>query len=440
MSPPQSFARLTALNILANITVPLASLADTAMLGRLTDIRFLAGVALASVLFDYVYWTFGFLRMGTTGLTAVASGRGDEQEVGAVLYRALATALSIGLAILLLQGPIGLLGFRLLSGDAGVESAGLEYFSIRIWAAPATLANFAVTGWLLGRGRSGLVLAVTTLGTVSNVAFNYWFIVLLGWNAFGAGLGTLLAQCLMLGANLLLVLPRSTIQSIDWAQAFAPRRLRDLWTLNFDLVIRTFCLLTVFALFTNVSAIMGTDLLAANTLLLRLLTFAAFWIDGAAFATETWAGYLVGSGDRRGLGRLLRGSLVTGIAFAMFFLLALALVPGRILGLLTSHLNVVAGAIQYAFWLAPALLVGSVAYILDGYFLGLTDARALRNSMLLSFAVGFAPLAFWAHSISNNHLLWAALSAFMAARVVALGRKVPSTLALDSPSPLPDGS
>ena len=207
---PRRFARLTALNILANVAVPLAGLVDVAMLGHLSDLSFLAGVALATILFDYLYWTFGFLRMGTTGVTAQALGRGDDAEVHLTLYRALAFAAGTGAAILLLQVPLGELGFLLLSGGPAVEAAGREYFAARIWAAPAALANFAFLGWYLGREESGRALVMTVVGGFANIGFNYLFIVRLGLAARGAGLGTMTSQYLMLAvaAGMFLARPR----------------------------------------------------------------------------------------------------------------------------------------------------------------------------------------------------------------------------------------
>lgn len=422
------FRRLTALNILANVSVPLASLADTAMLGRLTDIRFLAGVALATVLFDYLYWSFGFLRMGTTGLTAVAAGRDDARELTAVLYRAVLSSLAIGGVILLASRPIAELGFHLLTGASAVEDAGRAYFEARIWGAPAVLVNFACVGWLLGKGRSGQVLVSTVVASLSNVGFNYWFIVRLDWQAFGAGLGTTLSQYLMLVVHVALISRLGSLERFDRRRVLAADRLWSLARLNADLLIRTFCLLTAFALFTNTSAIFGTAVLAANTILLRLLNFAAYAIDGVAFATETLAGRFLGRADRSGLISLLRLALASGIAFAAAFLVVLAVAPAPLLGLLTSHLEIVALATRHAPWLGATLLLGSVAYVLDGFFLGLTAGRTLRNAMLVSLGLAIVPFGWLALRAGSVPLLWAAMVTFMAVRVLTLGCAVPATL------------
>jgi len=423
-SPPASllrrFVRLTYLNILANVAVPLAGLVDTAMLGHLDDIRFLAGVALASVIFDLLYWSFGFLRMGTTGLTAQAVGRGDRDEVFLTLYRGVAFGVAAGVALWLLQSPLESLGFTALSGEPGVEAAGRDYFGARIWAAPVTLTNFTFLGWFLGREESGRALALTLTAALSNVGFNFLFIVYLGWAAYGAGVATALSQVLMLAVALALFagLP----ERVPWrgSQVLDREHLAAFFRLNRDILIRTLCLVGSFAVFINLSSVLGTGVLAANAILQRLQSLAAYLIDGAAFATESLAGILRGA-DRPGeLHRLVRLAMVTGVGFGLAFLAGLALAPGSVLGLLTSHQEVIATARTFVPWLTPVLVLGAVAFIYDGLFIGLTSGRALRNSMLVSSLVVFLPLALWAVARDSNHLLWLAMAAFMAARAGTL--------------------
>jgi MATE family multidrug resistance protein len=418
------FFRLTAINILANLTIPLASLVDTGMLGHLADLRFLAGVALSSVLFDFIYWSFNFLRMGTTGLTAQAVGRGEPGEVYRTLYRSLALAAALAAAILVLQVVLREAGFALLAGAPGVEAAGREYFAGRIWGAPAVLANFALLGWFLGREESGRALAMSLTANVFNVALNYLFIIRLGLAARGAGLATMLSQYAMLIVAVALLLHtrrREGAVPWRWREVLDRGALAHLLRLNRDLLVRTFLLMSVFAVFLNLSATLGTVMLATNSILDRLLLFAAFAIDGAAFATESLAGIFRGRGDGVALRRLVRLSMATGVAFAAAFLAVLLSAQDAIYGLLTSHREVVDLARVYGLWLIPVLLIGAVAYVYDGLFLGLTAGPALRNSMLLSTLGVFAPLAAVAAVLGSNHLLWAAMVALMAARAATLG-------------------
>jgi len=421
-SLPRRFFRLTGLNILANVTVPLAGLVDTAMLWHLADIRFLAGAALAVLLFEYLYWSCGFLRMATTGTTAQARGRGDAPEVYRVLYRSLALGVAIGLAFLVLAWPIRELGFALLAGSGGVEAAGRDYFAARIWDAPATLANFALLGWFLGREESGRALALTLTATLSNVVFNYGFIVYLGLAAFGSGLGTACSQYLMLAVGIGFFLRSPGRVPFRWREVVDRERLRPLLHLNRDILVRTLCLETAYALFSNWSALAGTVVLAGNTLLLRLVLMASYLVDGVAFAAESLAGTFFGQGDRAGLRRLTRLTLATGAGFAAAFLALFALAPRAILGLLTSHGEVVASALRYAPWLAPVILAGAFAFLFDGLLLGLTQGRVLRNALLVSTLAVFLPLALAGRFTGSVHVLWLALAAFMAARALTLGQ------------------
>lgn len=415
------FWRLALLNIASNVTVPLVGLVDTGLLGHLPDVRFLAGVALASVLFDYLYWSFGFLRMGTTGSTAQAVGRGDDAEVYRVLYRSLTMAVAVGVVLLLLQIPLRELGFSLLAGAPGVEAAGREYFGARIWAAPVALANFTLLGWYLGREQSGRALAMTAVANLANVLLDWIFIVRLGWAARGAGWATVLSQCLMLLTALLFLGRLRDRPAGAWRGALRGEQLRSLLRLNRDILVRTVALLTAFALFTNCSALLGTVVLAANSILLRILSLAAYLIDGVAFAAESLVGVLVGAGDRTGLRALVRMALLVGLLCAVPFAVAMVAFPRPLLELLSSHGPTVETAVESAAWMVPTLLVGALAYVLDGVFLGLTAGRALRNAMLLSLLVGFVPLGLLGTRLHSNPLLWAALATFMAARVATLG-------------------
>jgi MATE family multidrug resistance protein len=430
-SLPRRFFRLTGINILTNLTVPLAGLVDTALLGHLPDIRFLAGVALASLVFDVLYWSFGFLRMGTTGTTAQAVGRGDAAEVHRVLYRALVVALALGVALLALARPLGDLALLLLGGAPGVEAAGREYFAARIWGAPAALANFAFLGWFLGREESGRALAMSATANLVNLALDWLLIVELGMAAEGAGLATAASQYAQLAValGLFAAMRRRDAAAAGgggWLPAWSRAGVFDrdsfaaLFRLNRDILVRTLCLVAAFAVFTNTSSLLGTAVLAANAILLRLFNLASYSIDGAAFATESLAGVFRGAGDRLGLRRLNRLALATGAAFATLFVAVLFVAPGPVMALLTAHPDVAARAAAGLVWLAPVVLLGALAFVWDGLFLGLTAGRALRNSMLLSLAV-FLPVAALALAAESNALLWLAMVLFMVTRAATLG-------------------
>jgi MATE family multidrug resistance protein len=414
------FFRLAIPNIISNVTVPLVGLVDTAMLGHLPDISFLAGVALATVIFDYAYWSFGFLRMGTTGMTAQAVGREDAHEVWQILYRALVLALTIAAALLLVRGAIAAAGFAVLSGAPAVESAGRDYFNTRIWGAPATLSNYVLLGWFLGRERARQALVMTVVGNFANVALDYVFIMQMGMAAAGAGIATALSQYLMLATAVVLILLEGRPVALDRTAVFARDRLLELLALNRDILVRTIMLMTTFAVFTNFSAMIGTGVLAANTILFRLQMVASYLIDGAAFATESLAGIYKGSRDVRGLRRLLRLAMATGVAFAAPVLLLMFGAPGMLYGLMTSHGDVAALAWRYGWWMIPVLLLGAVAFIYDGFFIGLTEGKVLRDQMTISTLVFYLPLALLGLWQRDNDILWAAMALFMLGRCVTL--------------------
>jgi multidrug resistance protein, MATE family len=423
------FFRLAAVNVLSNIMVPLAGLVDVAFLGHLSEIRHLAGVALATVLFNYIYWTFGFLRMGTTGITAQALGRGNHDDVWLTGVRNGLLAIAIGLLILLLQHPLRELGFKLLSATPEVKASGLAYYNALIWGAPATLLNFVLIGWFLGKGHGAKVLVLSLASNGTNVILNYLFIVKWGWASAGAGWGTGLSQYLMALVGLGMV---SRERGLRWGaiapHLLNPSALKAAFVLNSDILIRTFALVSTFALFTNLSAANGTTVLATNTLLLQILTLSAYFIDGLAFATESFAGLFRGQRQSQHLLKLIQLSGSVSLALGIAFALTTAMFSMPIFSLLTNHANVVAQVQIYVVWLLPILGFGAIAYMLDGYFLGLTEGRILRTSSLIASLVGFAPLAAIAWSVHSNHLLWLAMTGFMAARAITLGWQVPKTL------------
>lgn len=422
----RSFLKLTAINILSNLLVPIAGLLDMAFLGHLAEIQHLAGVALATVLFNYLYWTFGFLRMSTTGLTAQAVGREDEAEALLIGLRHGILALLLGGVILLLQVPLRQLGFAMLSASPEVEAAGQAFYNALIWGAPATLINFVIIGWLLGRSQSSSVLILTAINSIVTGLLDYGFIVRLGWASTGAGLSTAISQYLTLGAGLVIISQTLQLKQLSsgMSQLWDMSALKTVFMLNRDITIRTFVLISTFAVFTNLGSAFGAIPLSANALLLQVVTLAAYFIDGIAFATETFAGLFHGQGSDRSLKHSLNQlvqwagglSLLVGLLFAIAFMSY----PDVLFGRLTVHTEVLVYLKQYVFWLLPVLGFGSIAYLLDGYFLGLTQGKILRQAMLQSVLIGFAPIALLAWYWQSNHGLWLALSVFMVMRSLSL--------------------
>ena len=424
------FFRLAIVNILSNLLVPLAGLISVAFLGHLMEIRHLAGVTLSTVLFNYIYRTLGFLRMGTTGMTAQAVGREDHEAVLLTGLRNGLIALGLGIAILILQHPLQELGFTLLSAAPEVKFSGQAYYNARILAAPATLLNFVLIGWFLGREHSGKVLVLSLAANGANIALDYLYIIRWGWESAGAGLAIALSQYLMLLVGLIFVAREIQFKEVRAVagQLLDPTALKAVFALNGDIFIRTFAFLSTFAIFTNLSSALGTTMLAETALLLQVLTLAIYFIDGLAFATESLAGIFQGKGASEQLAPLLRISLGTGLILGVALALGFVLFPEPLFGLLTNHAEVLECIDIYVPWLLPVLGFGSIAFILDGYFLGLAEGATIRNAALTATLVGFVPIAIIGWQLHNSHLLWLALSLFMAARVVTLAVQVPRTL------------
>lgn len=424
------FWRLAVVNVISNLMVPIASLLDTAFLGHLADIRHLGGVAIATVLFNYIYWTFGFLRMGTTGVTAQAIGREDRENLILTLLRNCAIALVISLLILILQHPLRELGFSLLNADAEVIASGRDYYNALIYGAPATLLNYVLLGWFLGREQGKKVLWLSLTDKSVNVALNYLFIVQWGWASRGAATATAISQYCNLALGILFVISEFPL---SYLSNFIGRignfeALKTTFFLNRDILIRTLALVSTFALFTNFSSAIGTIPLTANTLMLQIVTLSAYFIDGIAFATESIAGNLKGQNNNKLLLPLLKLAIISSILIGVTIAGVFATFPQFLFGLLTNHEQIINYLDNYLFWLFPILGFGAIAYILDGYFLGLSAGSILRTSTIIATIIGFLPLAILAWYEQNNFLLWLALCLFMLTRAITLSLKVPATL------------
>jgi multidrug resistance protein, MATE family len=417
----QRFGRLAVPNVVAALWVPLAGVVDMAMLGHLESIAHLAGVAFASVLFDALYGACASLRMVTTGLSAQFWGRDEHLEGALLLLRAMAVAFVFAALLLLLQRPLGDIGFSFLGGEPDVQQSGRTYFDARIWGAPAVLVNYVIIGWLLGREQSVAVLILSVAANTLNVFLDYIFIYRLDLMSAGAGWATSFSQWAMALAGVMYLghldaMPKwAMLRSRLWEGA----AWRSLLGFQYDLLIRTLSLQGTFALFTYAGARMGTSILAANAVLLKALSLASFFIDGYAYAAESLAGIYHGQKKRDLLRRLLRLTLslsvVTGVGWAILCMVF----SNSIFSLMTDHDNILHLINDYAFWLFPVMGTGAIAYAFDGYCVGLTLTVAMRRSMLLAFFV-FAPLALASLTWQSNHALWASMWVFMGVRALSL--------------------
>ena len=411
--------------ILANASVPLLGLVDTAVIGNVGSITDLGAIAFGALIFSFVYWSFGFLRMGTTGFAAQASGAGDQQEVRAVLGRALLIALCLGMVLILIQWPIGLAAFSLLDGSAPVEAVAQQYFDIRIWGAPATLATFALMGLLIGLGKSRTLLIVQLFLNGLNILLDVWFAGILGWGASGIALGTVIAEwttVLLAGWLVYRTLnERKLLTEVFWPKA----KIMDLSALlktasaNLDIMLRTLILVFSFAFFINQSAKFGDTALASNHILLQLIAFSAFFLDGYAFVVEALVGGAIGAKRRDVFDLAVRRSTVLALTTAILLALVIALVGDIAVMLMTDISSVRLAANQLLPFAALYVLFSFAAFQLDGIFIGASFTRQMRDAAALSIAVYF--IAWWA--LSDQHGiqgLWGAMIIYVVARAVAL--------------------
>lgn len=411
--------------ILANAAVPTLGLVDTAVIGNVGTTAQLGAIALGAIIFSFIYWSFGFLRMATTGFTAQALGAGDEPEVRATLGRALLIALMVGSCLILLQWPLGELAFLLLDSSADVEDAARGYFFVRIWGAPATLATFALTGCLIGLGQTRTLLALQLFLNGLNILLDIYFAGVLGLGARGIALGTVIAEWSSCFLGLALVGGNLRRRHQDaarfwpWRQIADPHKIRRTLAANSDILIRTLSLVFGFAWFVNQSARFGDVPLAANHILLQIVSFSAFFLDGYAFVAEALVGRALGAGVREQLRRAVVLSSQLAGATALILAVGILLLGQHAIALLTDLPDVRQAATSYLPWCALYVLLAVAAFQLDGVFIGTTRTREMRNASLLSialFLLGSWPLT----ALFANHGLWWAFIGYVVARALTL--------------------
>lgn len=405
--------------IASNVAVPLLGMVDTAVVGHLDSPRYLGAVAVGATVFSFLYSGTNFLRMGTTGLVAQASGARDALAVRTSLVQGLAVAFALGIAMIALQVPIAALALRAIAPDADVLASAHQYVAVRIWSAPATLGLMVATGALIGLGRArGALVAVVTQNLV-NVVLALAFVPGLGWGVPGVAAATAIADYVGFGLALAIVASavRDDDSRLDLRTVLAPRRLRALLVLNSHLFVRTMVLVGVLAFVTAMGARQGQVVLAANAILLQFLFLLSFALDGFANAAEVFVGRAVGARDSASLTSAVRRGLQWTLGVSCAFVASYALGGAALIALLTSLDDVRETAREYLPWLVAAPLVCAWGYLWDGVFVGATMSREMRDTMLVS-AVVFA-IAWWALRPLGNHGLWAAFSLFSLMRGIA---------------------
>ncbi len=414
--------RLAGPIIVSNLSVPLLGLVDTAVMGHLPEARYLGGVAVGAMVFTFIFWGFGFLRMGTGGLTAQAFGADDGDEVRACLARAAVIAIPAALVLIVLQVPIAWVAFSIVEASPAVETLAEHYFFIRIWGAPATLMNFALLGWFIGVQNTRAALYHQLCLNGVNIVLDLLFVLGFGWGVEGVAAATAIADltAVMFGLALARPLLAQVGGRFDRQRILDPTRLRRTMALNLDIFIRTICLVFAFAYFTARGAGFGDVVLAANAVLLNFQTFMAHALDGFAHAAEALGGRAIGAKDRGEFRLAVRTSFKWALSVAVGFALVYLIVGGAIVDGLTSIDGVREVARDYLVWSVFMPLVAVFPFVFDGVFLGATAGRMMRNAMIVSLGV-YLVACFGLVPLFGNHGLWAALTVFMGMRGLTLG-------------------
>lgn len=407
--------------ILANVSVPLLGVVDTAVMGHLSEAYYIGAVALGAMLFNIIYHAFNCLRMGTTGPTAQARGAGNHAEVRAMLGRALLLAAIIGGTIVVLQLPIASFAFWAVESSDQVETLGRRYFLIRVWALPAVLGTYAIIGWLYGLrdARIPLVLQIFTHGV--NIVLDFLFVFGFDWDVAGVAAASLIAEYggLLLGLYFVRRRMRQLPSGGAPARILDPVRLRRMLTINTDIFLRTMCVVSVLALFIAQSAALGDVPLAANQVLHNLLILTSFGLDGVAHAAEAILGESVGRRERAAFAAGVKVVLLWGGLVGLVNVAIYAVAGTAIIALVTTIPEVRAAATDFLPWAVLMPIVSVWAYIYDGIFLAATRTRAMRNSMILAFVVFLALLLLLKPSLGNVGI-WIALTGFLATRSLSL--------------------
>lgn len=408
--------------ILSNITVPLLGLVDTAVVGHLPDSRYLGGVTLGATLFSFLFWGFGFLRMGTTGLTAQASGGEDIDAMLRLLGQGLMLALGIGLILIAAHPLVIPFGLSLFDGSAAVTAEADTYARIRIASAPAVLANYVLIGWFLGRGYSWVTLLLMAINNLANIILDLVFVLGLGMTTAGVALASVMADYMTLSVGLLLAL-------LAWRR-WQWRRVagvfddlagyRRLLSVNFALFIRTLCLLFAFAFFHAQGARLGDTTLAANAVLLQFVLLASYALDGFAHATESMVGQKIGAADEKGFRHAVGAAVEWSVITAVLLSLGFAAGGEALIALLTGLPEVRQMAADFLPWMIAMPVLAVSSYLLDGIFIGATRTRAMRDTMVLAVVAFYLPV-WWLTQSWQNHGLWLAFVSFTVARSLLLG-------------------
>ena len=417
--------RLAVPNIITNITVPLLGMVDTAIAGHLDtrsdSLDYIGAIAVGTMIFNIIYWNFGFLRMGTSGFTAQAYGANDVREQTNILTRACSVALISALLLIVLQKPISVLAASLIEDRNSVVQLALTYFFIRIWAAPATLGMYALKGWFIGMQDSRTPMWISILINILNIGFSLLFVVGYGMNIDGVAWGTVVAQYGGLITTVALWLKKygSLKRYINIRLALQWDKLKMFFKVNSDIFLRTICLVLVTSYFTVASSSMPYPTLAVNTILMQLFTLFSYFMDGFAYAAESLCGKFKGAGDYANLRKSVSQLLKWGAGLSMSFVVLYFFGAENILGILTDKQDIRDKSGDYIFWVLLIPVTGFVAFLYDGILIGMTETVLMRNAIFIATALFFV-LFFSLKPLLGNDALWIGFIVYLSARSILM--------------------
>lgn len=415
-------------SIISNITVPLLGLVDVSIVGHLGSATYIGAIAVGGMLFSMIYWIFGFLRMGTSGLTAQAYGRRDLAEVILLFVRSVGIAFGLALLLILLQYPILKVAFTLIDATPAIKELASLYFRICIWGAPAVLGLYSFAGWFVGMQNSRFPMYIAITQNVVNIAASLFFVFVWNRGVAGVAMGTLVAQYagLLMASLLWYGYYRRLWQKLNWQMLTDYETMRSFFILNRDIFFRTLCLVAVTTYFTSRGAEQGDIILAVNTLMMQLFTLYSYIMDGFAYAGEALTGRYVGAHNQADLRRMIRTLFAWGVGLALAFTLLYGIGGSSFLGLLTNEQEVLNASSDYFYWVLAIPLAGMAAFLWDGIYIGATASRQMLYSMLVA-SVSFFILQRIFQQQMGNHALWMAFIAYLFLRGLVqtgLARKI----------------
>ena len=415
-------------SIVSNITVPLLGLIDAAIVGHLGAASYIGAIAVGGMLFNIIYWIFGFLRMGTSGMTSQAYGQKDEAETMRILARSMGVGMLIALVLIILQYPIERIAFTLMKATPEVERLASLYFRICIWGAPAVLGLYSISGWCIGMQNSRFPMYVAITQNIVNILASLALVYGFGMKIEGVAIGTLVAQYagLLMAAWLWTSHFKRLLPYIQLQTLLAKGAIRRFFQVNRDIFFRTLCLVAVTMYFTSAGAAQGEVILAVNTLLMHFFTFFSYIMDGFAYAGEALVGKHLGANDRPALRQMVHQLFVWGIVLSLVFTLVYGIGGKVFLGLITNEQSVITASSAYFYWVLAIPLTGFAAFLYDGIFIGATATRWMLYAMSIA-TIAFFLIYYGFRGAMDNHALWLAFITYLALRGIVqgfLGRKI----------------